>query len=186
VTNLWSVDGGEEEGKSVDLGILFMRVLFGVAIASHGAQKLFGWFGGKGLKGTGDLFESLRFRPGVVFAAVAGLSELVGGLLLLLGLFTPLSAAAVMAAMLVAMVSVHLRNGFFAANDGIELAFLYAAAALGVAFTGGGAYSLDALLGLRFLAEPYVVSAILALTIIGVVITMVIRRHEHPQRAATL
>src|SRR5215813_3687334 len=125
-----------EEDKSmfIDTGILFLRVLVGVPIAAHGLQKLFGWFGGYGLKGTGGFFETLGFRPGVMFAAMAGLSELVGGLLLVLGLFTSVGAAAVLGEMLVAMVSVHLRNGFFATNNGIELPFLFAAAALGVAF----------------------------------------------------
>jgi putative oxidoreductase len=99
---------------SVDVGILLIRVLFGVAIAAHGAQKVFGSFGGYGLNGTGGFFETFGFKPGVMFAAMAGLSELVGGLLLTLGLFTPLGAAMVLAAMIVAMVSVHLRNGFFA------------------------------------------------------------------------
>jgi uncharacterized membrane protein YphA (DoxX/SURF4 family) len=79
--------------------------------AGHGAQKVFGWFGGYGLKGTGGFFETMGFRPGVLFAAMAGLSELAGGLLLVLGLLTSLGAAAVLAAMLVAMVSVHLKRG---------------------------------------------------------------------------
>ena len=77
----------------IDTGILFLRVLVGVPIAAHGSQKLFGWFGGYGLKGTGGFFETLGFRPGVVFAAMAGLNEFVGGLLLTLGLLTPLGAA---------------------------------------------------------------------------------------------
>ena len=100
----------------VDSGILLVRLLFGVAIAAHGSQKLFGWFGGYGLKGTGGFIETLGFRPGVVFAAMTGLSEFVGGLLLAVGLFTPLGAAIVLGTMIVAMVSVHLKNGFFAAQ----------------------------------------------------------------------
>src|SRR5580693_4252107 len=103
----------------VDTGILLIRGLFGIAIAAHGAQKVFGWFGGYGLKGTGGFFERLGFRPGVPFAAAAGLSEVGGGVLLTLGLFTPFGAAAVLAAMLVAIVSVHLKNGFFTMNNGI-------------------------------------------------------------------
>lgn len=70
---------------STDIGILIIRVLFGAAIAAHGAQKLFGWFGGYGLKGTAGFFEQLGFRPGVLFAAAAGLSETGGGVLLALG-----------------------------------------------------------------------------------------------------
>src|SRR5437667_11344718 len=127
---------------SGDIGILVIRVLFGMAIAAHGAQKVFGWFSGYGLKGTGGFFEQLGFRPGVPFAAAAGLSEFGGGLLLTFGLFTPFGAAAVLASMLVAIVSVHLKNGFFAMGNGFELPFLYAVAAIALAFTGGGAFSL--------------------------------------------
>src|SRR5438132_6331830 len=152
---------------SVDLGILLIRVLFGVAIAAHGAQKVFGWFGGYGLKRTGGFFETLGFRPGVGFAAAAGLSELGGGVLLTLGLFTPFGAAAVLAAMLVAMVSVHLKNGFFAMGNGIELPFLYAVGAVGVAFAGAGAFSLDALFGLTFLSAPYLIEGVLVAAVIG-------------------
>src|SRR2546423_15421712 len=104
---------------SVDLGILAIRTVFGLAIAAHGAQKLFGWFGGYGLKATGGFFEQLGFRPGVPFAATAGLSETGGGILLALGFFTPFWSAAVLAAMLVAVFSVHVRNGFFAIGNGI-------------------------------------------------------------------
>src|SRR5579871_1599798 len=128
---------------SVDLGILAIRILFGLSIAAHGSQKLFGWFGGYGLKGTGGFFEQLGFRPGVPFAATAGLSEMGGGILLALGFFTPFGAAAVLSAMLVAIVSVHLKNGFFAMSNGFELPFLYAATAVGLGLSGAGAYSLD-------------------------------------------
>ncbi|PYN13529.1 MAG: hypothetical protein DME06_06745 [Candidatus Rokuibacteriota bacterium] len=122
---------------SFAIGILVIRVLFGAAIAAHGAQKLFGWFGGYGLKGTGGVFEQLGFRPGIAFAAAAALSECAGGILLTLGLFTPLGASAILAAMLVAIVSVHLKNGFFAMANGVELPFLYAAVALGAAHRRG-------------------------------------------------
>ena len=161
---------------SVDLGILIIRVLFGAALAAHGAQKLFGWFGGYGLKGTGGFFEQLGFRPGVPFAAAAGLSEFGGGVLLTLGLFTPFGAAAVLSAMLVAIVSVHLKNGFFAMGNGLELPFLYAVAAFALAFTGPGAFSLDALLGLTSLSQPYLVAGVLVLSIVGSVVTLGSRR----------
>jgi putative oxidoreductase len=170
---------------SFDIGILVIRVLFGVAIAAHGAQKLFGWFGGYGLKGTGGVFETLGFRPGIAFAAAAALSEFGGGVLLMLGLFTPLGASAILAAMLVAIVSVHLKNGFFAMVNGVELPFLYAAVALGVAFTGAGAYSLDTLLGPTFLSEPLIVAGILVLAIIGAAVTLGLRQQAQDQTSAT-
>jgi putative oxidoreductase len=167
-----------------DVGILAIRLLLGSALAAHGAQKLFGWFGGYGLKGTGGFFEGLGFRPGTAFAAAAGLSEFGGGVLLALGLFTPLGAAAVLATMLVAMVSVHLKNGFFAMANGIELPFVYAAAALGVAFTGAGAYSLDGLLGLKLLSEPLVIGGALVLAVGGAAVTLVVRRQSDGHAAA--
>jgi putative oxidoreductase len=169
---------------SVDLGILVIRVLFGVALAAHGAQKLFGWFGGYGLKGTGGFFEQLGFRPGVPFAAAAGSSEFGGGVLLALGLFTPFGAAAVLSAMLVAIVSVHLKNGFFAMGNGFELPFLYAVAAFGLAFTGAGAFSLDNVLGLTFLTQPYLVAGVLVLAVIGSAITLGSRRPAAQPKAA--
>jgi putative oxidoreductase len=144
----------EDKKMLVDIGILLVRVLFGVSIAAHGSQKLFGWFGGYGLKGTGGFLETLGFRPGVVFATMSGLSEFVGGLLLTLGLLTPLGAAMVLGTMIVAMISVHLQNGFFAASNGIEMPLLYAAAAVGVVFTGAGAYSLDNVLDVTFFSAP--------------------------------
>jgi len=167
---------------SLDLGILLVRVFLGLAIAAHGAQKLFGWFGGYGLKGTGGFFEGLGFKPGGLFAAAAGLSEFVGGLLLVAGLFTPLGGAAVLAAMIVASVSVHLKNGFFVQNNGFEPAFLYGAVALGLIFTGAGNYSLDASLGVSALNEPALKLGLLVATLIGAGLTLALRR---PGKAAT-
>lgn len=155
-------------------GLLVIRLLFGAAIAAHGAQKLFGIFGGYGLKGTGNFFEGLGFRPGVPFALAAGLSEFGGGVLLALGLFTPLAAAAVLSAMIVAMVSVHIKNGFFAMTNGIELAFLYAVVALGFGLSGPGPFSMDALLGLSF--TPIIVLGSLLLSVAGAIATLAIRR----------
>ena len=164
----------------MDTGILIIRVFFGLAIAAHGAQKLFGWFGGYGIKKTGGFFEALGFRPGAAFATAASLSEMGGGLLLTVGLFTPFGAAAVLSAMLVAMISVHLKNGFFASGNGIELPFLYAVAALGIAFAGGGAMSLDGLLGLQFVHEPYVITSLLVLAGFGSAATLVMRHGSAP------
>jgi putative oxidoreductase len=168
----------------VDTGILLLRVLVGAAIAAHGAQKLFGWFGGYGLKGTGGFFEGLGFRPGIAFAALAGLSELAGGLLLILGLFTPLGAIAVLSSMLVAIVAVHLKGGFFASTNGIEMPFLYAVVAFALAFTGGGTYSLDTKLGLSLFAEPVVVGSLIVLAIIGTAVVLAIRRQPQAQASA--
>jgi putative oxidoreductase len=89
-------------------GLLLIRLVFGVLMAGHGAQKLFGWLGGHGIAGTGQFFEGIGFRPGSTFAAVAGLAESVGGVLLLLGLVQPLAAILIISVMTTAIGSVHL------------------------------------------------------------------------------
>lgn len=141
-------------------GILILRVILGLVMAAHGAQKLFGWFGGHGLKGTGAFFESMGFRPGLANAALAGLSETVGGLLIAAGLATPLGAAAVIGVMVAAAVFVHGRHGLFAQNGGFELPLIYAAAAAAIAFTGPGAYSLDHALGWSLHSTGWALGAI--------------------------
>jgi putative oxidoreductase len=137
---------------SISTGLLIGRLVVGLGLAAHGAQKLFGWFGGHGLDGTGGYFESLGFRPGRLFATLAGFGEFSGGVLVALGLLGPVGPALMFAVMLVAMMQ-HWQNGFFAMNDGIELPLLYATAGVALAFTGPGMYSLDAVLGLGELSD---------------------------------
>src|SRR5881394_2627131 len=103
-----------------DLGLLVLRVVLGLIFAAHGSQKLFGWFGGYGLAGTGGFMESLGFRPGKTFATAAGLSEFSGGLLLALGFLGPVGPALILSVMVVAVITVHAKNGFFVSNNGIE------------------------------------------------------------------
>jgi putative oxidoreductase len=131
---------------SADLGLLIIRLVVGLLFVAHGAQKLFGWFGGYGIKGTGGWFESIGVKPGATMAVLAGLSELGGGLLFALGLVTPLAAILIIGTMLVAIVKVHAANGLWATANGYELNLLYIVIALGVALTGAGSYSLDAIL----------------------------------------
>jgi putative oxidoreductase len=135
-------------------GLFIVRIVAGVLMAAHGAQKLFGWFGGYGLAGTGGYFEKLGFRPGRLFAGAAGVSELTGGLLIALGFLGPAGPALVVAVMIVAAVSVHWRNGLFAASNGIELPLLYGTVAILLVFSGPGRYSLDGVLGLTSLWTP--------------------------------
>src|SRR5690349_7002031 len=158
----------------MDAGLLLARVVFGLVMAAHGSQKLFGWFGGHGLAGTGGFFESLGFRPGRFFAMAAGTSELVGGLLLALGLLGPLGPAMIIAIMIVAAATVHLRNGLFAQNGGVEVPLLYGAAAAAIALIGNGAYSLDAVLGLSWPAE--VIWIALAVGVVGGFANLAIRK----------
>ena len=138
---------------AMDTGLLVARIVFGLVMAAHGSQKLFGWFGGYGLAGTGGFFEQLGFRPGRTFAALAGTTELAGGLLLALGLLGPIAPAAILSVMMVAALTVHWPQGLFAQNNGIEVPLLYSTAAVALALTGFGAYSLDAGLGLSWPVE---------------------------------
>jgi putative oxidoreductase len=120
----------------MDSGILALRLVLGLLMAAHGAQKLFGWFGGHGLAGTGGFFESLGFRPGRLFASAAGISEFGGGLLVTLGLFGPVGPALMLSVMIVAAVSVHAPNGLFAMSNGIEVPLLCGVGALALALAG--------------------------------------------------
>ncbi|MFJ9818059.1 DoxX family membrane protein [Streptomyces sp. NPDC101151] len=125
-----------------DLGLLLLRLGTGGVLAAHGAQKLFGWFGGHGLEGTGQFMESVGYAPGKASATAAGLAEAGGGTLLALGLATPAAGAAVAGAMTGA-AAVHMPNGFFAQEGGYEYAATLGLAAAGLAITGPGRLSLD-------------------------------------------
>ena len=157
-----------------NLGVLVARIVFGLTMSAHGAQKLFGWFGGYGIAGTGQFFESVGFRPGRVMATVAGLSEVTSGLLIALGLLGPIGPAVMLAVMIVAS-SLHWKNGWFAATNGIELPLLYGASAIALAFAGYGGYSLDAVFGLTDLWTPGLALAALAIGVFGGIANLVVR-----------
>ena len=127
-------------------GLLLVRLALGLILFAHGSQKLFGWFGGHGIKGTGGWMESIGIRPGALFAALAGLGELFGGLGVALGLLTPLSSAALVVVMLVAIATVHFKKGLWNTEGGYEYNLLIIAAAITIALVGPGPLSLDALL----------------------------------------
>lgn len=149
-------------------------MVFGLLMAAHGAQKLFGWFGGYGLAGTAGFFEQLGFRPGRLFAGAAAATEIVAGGLVALGLLGPLGPALIVSVMIVAAVTVHWQHGVFAQNNGIEVPLLYGVAALTLALTGYGVISLDAALGLSW-PEP-VVWTVLAVGVVGGFANLAIRK----------
>lgn len=126
---------------TADIGILLLRVVFGGLLTAAGLQKLFGWFGGPGLTDTGAMFEEIGYSPGVFFAGVAGLLEVLGGLLLVLGLFTPLASAIVIGVMINA-ASATWSSGLFGLG-GYQMALLYGTAGAVIACTGAGVLALD-------------------------------------------
>ena len=131
----------------MDLALLIARLIIGLGLAAHGAQKLFGWYGGYGTKGTGEFMASLGFAAGVPMAILAGTGEFGGGLLTALGIFGPIGPALIIAVMTEAILTVHIKNGWFSQKNGMEFPFTVAAGALLLAFTGPGTYSLAELFG---------------------------------------
>ena len=127
-------------------GLLLLRVVVGVVFAAHGTQKLFGWWGGGGLRGTADWLGKSGFRPPLVMAFLVAVSE-TSGLVFALGLVTPFAALAVATTMVVAVGAVHWKNGFFSGKGGYEFNLVLWAASIAVAATGPGRFSLDRAFG---------------------------------------
>ena len=122
---------------------LALRIPAGIIFMAHGSQKLFGWFGGYGLEGTGQWMASIGIEPGVLMAGLAGSGEFFGGLLLLIGLLTRPAAVVTAFTMLVAILSVHISNGLFMSNNGYEYALALLAISVSLAFSGAGKVSAD-------------------------------------------
>lgn len=159
--------------------LLVLRLVFGLLLIGHGTQKLFGWFGGPGLDGIAGWFGSIGFRPARPMAVMAGLGETVGGVLLVLGLLTPLAAAIIIGTLLVA-ISTHLPKGIWSANGGLELPLLYVTAAVTLAFAGPGTYSLDSALGFTTTTTTSVAAVVLG----AVAALAVVLRARHAMRSA--
>jgi putative oxidoreductase len=135
-------------------GLLALRVPVGIIFIAHGAQKLFGWFGGHGLEATGGFFTSLGLEPGYLLALLAGSAEFFGGLALVFGLLVRPSAAALAFTMLVAIFAVHFEGGLFLSNNGYEFALALLAASVALLFNGGGRISVDGLLAMPVAVAP--------------------------------
>lgn len=146
------------------IGLLVLRGVLGLLVASHGAQKIPGLFGGPGISGFAGTLGQLGLRPARAWAIIGGLAELVGGLLVALGLLTPIAALVVAGNMLVAILAVHWRNGFWNQAGGIEYPFVLLVAMIAISLIGPGPLSLDYLVGPP-LPEPWtwVITAIVVL-----------------------
>jgi putative oxidoreductase len=151
----------------ISLGLLVLRVAVGLTIAGHGAQKLFGWWGGGGIGGTARMFDAIGFRPGRATAVLGGVAEAGGGLSLALGLFTPLGSLAVVSMMLGAIIAVHRPKGWWNQNGGMEFPTLIGVIALVLVLTGPGRYSLDRALGLDWAGPAWAVAVLLAALVSG-------------------
>jgi len=159
---------------SIAFGLLVLRLVVGLTVGAHGAQKLFGVWGGPGMNGWTQAVQRLRMRPARPLAWIAALSEFGGGLLLALGLLSPLGNLAIIGSMLVAIATVHLSKGFWVTKGGFEFNLTLIGAAAALAITGPGAYSLDNALRIH-LPEPLTLLVGTILLIAGVAVTLASR-----------
>jgi putative oxidoreductase len=143
----------------MDLALLVLRAVIGLLLVGHGAQKLFGVFGGPGLAGAADMFDAIGLRPGRVHALAASVAEVGGGLLLTLGLMTPVGAALVIAVMVAAIVTVHLPNGIWNTEGGYEYQLVMIAGAFALAGVGPGEWSLDDALAIHWSSTSWALAA---------------------------
>lgn len=151
----------------MNVALLVLRLVVGGLFAGHGAQKLFGWLGGQGPRGTASAFESVGLKPGLPLVLGAGLAELLGGALLAFGLFLPAAAALLVAVMTAATVSVHRPHGLWSANGGYELPLVMATVAFALGALGPGSISLENALGWEWAGLRWTVAAALAGGIAG-------------------
>jgi putative oxidoreductase len=159
----------------MSLGLLLLRLLQAGLLFGHASQKLFGWFRGGGPQGTGAIFHQWGVRPGPAMAVLAGVSELTGAVLIAAGLLTPLGSTIVIGTMIVA-AAVNVPNGLWAHMGGYEVAFVYAALAACLGYTGPGAWSIDATTGIGTHSGYLWGSAALVVGILGSLPPLVLRR----------
>ena len=164
----------------VSAGLLLIRLVFGLTVFAHGAQKLLGWFGGRGLAGEKAMIASLGVRPVGLFAVLNTLGEFLGGLGLAAGFLTPLAAVGVLGTMIVAIVKVHWPKGFFNHVGGLEYPLTLATTAFVLGLIGPGRYSLDAVLNIR-LPWPETYAIALLLMLIADIVAVVWTAPAKPQ-----
>ncbi len=168
----------------MNLGLLILRVVVGLLFVGHGAQKLFGIWGGHGLAGTAGFFENIGLKPGRLHATAAGVMEFGGGLLLALGLFTPIAAMTLIAVMTAAVISVHYPKGLWVTGGGYEYNLVLASVAFALAGTGAGNWSLDHALSLSDHGVLWAVGALVVGVIGGIGAVVQGRAADRHQRGA--
>lgn len=161
----------------MDVALLVIRVVVGTLLVAHGLHKLAGWFGGYGLRGTASYLEGLGFRPGRLWAVVAGAAEAGAGLLFGLGLLTPLAAGALAATMVVAIRTDHAGKGPWYFNGGWEYNVVLGSVALSFAFGGPGQASIDAALGWHLFGTVWGLATI-GVTAVSAMLTLAVRRTQ--------
>src|SRR5580693_4427067 len=171
--------------NALNTGLLILRLVVGLGLAAHGAQKLFGWWGGPGVRGLLGHLTHMRFRRAPMWVAGAIGTAIGGGVLLALGLLSPLGSIGVGAAMLMAIAAFHWGKGFFGQSGGFETPLLYLVTAAVLGITGPGSYSLDSLFGIT-LPEPVTGIVAAALAVGGVAVAMAGRAPAVEQPAAQL
>lgn len=156
---------------STSFALLFLHVALGLLLVAHGSQKLFGWFGGQGFVKTTGFLEAQGFRPAWLWSLFGGLGEFGGGLLLALGLLSPLGALGIFAAMLMAVLKFHWSKGFWGTKGGYEYPLVLGLLALVLGLTGPGSYSLDALIGFALPLPLFLVLLVVAalVVVVGIV-----------------
>lgn len=159
----------------IDFGLFVIRLAVGLVFAAHGAQKLFGWWGGPGMDRWTGVIEGMGVRPPRLWAAVAALNELAGGLFLAIGLLTPLAAAVLVAQSAVIIARVHWTKGFWNSSGGFEYPLVMGAGALGIALAGPGAWALDAVLPDALLYRPIVTWLLLAIALAVALLAIIMR-----------
>jgi putative oxidoreductase len=165
------------------LGRLLLRLTIGAFFIGHGTQKLFGWFGGHGLDGTGQFFEGLGLRPGRANALAAGAAEAGGGALIAAGLALPVGATAITATMLTAINRVHFKNGPWVTNGGYEYNAVLIAAVIALTEVGPGPVSLDAALGHEWHGPVWALAALTAGAAGAAAAHQYVARQPQPQPA---
>lgn len=169
---------------TLNIALLILRVAVGLTLAAHGAQKLFGWFGGPGLTRLQQGFTAQGFRPAWLWVALVTLGEVGGGLSLAFGFLTPLGAAGAFGAMFMATFKSHWKKGYFNSKGGLEYPFILMVVAIALGVSGAGSFSLDALLFGRALPEATLFLALAAAALVVDVVGLLISRPRSPAVAS--